>query len=286
MKKRLMYLFIVFFIFSCQKSDIKENILTKKPTTNTPDTNISKPISWYKPPLHISWSWQLTGKINTKYDVDLYDIDLETTSQSIIDTLHKKNKKVICYFSAGSYEIYRNDASKFTKEILGNTMSGWEDEKWIDIRHPLVKEIMIQRLNLAKEKNCDGVEPDNIDGYSNETGFFLTYQDQIDYNIFLAKEAHKRGLGIALKNDLDQVQELEKHFDFVINEQCYEYEECTKLTSFIDAQKPVLNVEYAREYVLNIASSRTKICNISKKYKLSTLILPLNLDDSFRFSCD
>ena len=42
----------------------------------------------------------------------------------------------------------------------------------------------------------------------------------------LADLAHERGLSIGLKNDLDQVADLVDHFDFAINEECCQYEEC------------------------------------------------------------
>ena len=72
-----------------------------------------------------------------------------------------------------------------------------------------------------------------FDGYSNDTGFSLTFENQLNYNKMLAEEAHKRGLSIALKNDLSQIKQLEPYFDFAINEQCHQYNECSLLTPFI-----------------------------------------------------
>jgi hypothetical protein len=66
----------------------------------------------------------LEGKIKTNFDVDLYDIDLFETPQSVIDELHKIGKKVICYFNAGAWEPYRDDSSKFSKEVRGKIMEG------------------------------------------------------------------------------------------------------------------------------------------------------------------
>ena len=34
------------------------------------------------------------------------------------------------------------------------------------------------------------------------------------------------------------------YFDFTLNEQCFQYHECGTLQAFIDAGKPVFNVEY------------------------------------------
>jgi len=227
----------------------------------------------------------LSGRVNTKYAVDIYDIDLFDSSKELILSLKEQNRVVICYFSAGSYENWREDRKRFPPSILGKSLDGWRGERWLDIRSDIVKKIMKKRLDLALQKGCDGVEPDNVDGYLNDTGFKLSYKEQLKYSKFLAKEAHKRGLDIALKNSLDQAKKLEPYFDFLINEQCFEYNECYKLKPFIEANKPVLNVEYRKKLRKN-RKLREKICKDSIKSNFKTLILPLNLDDSFRFSCD
>jgi len=243
-------------------------------------------VDWYKPTVESSWQWQLTGAINTSYDVDIYDIDLFESSKSLIKSLQDDGKKVICYFSAGSYEDWRSDARDFPDSILGKDMDGWEDEKWLDIRDNSLKTIMKNRLDLAKEKACDGVEPDNMDNYTNDTGFNLSADDQLVYNKFIANEAHKRGLSIGLKNDVDQIVELEAFFDFSVNEQCHIYNECENMQAFIDANKPVFNAEYAQKYIDNIDNEKDIMCTKSKELKFQTLILPNNLDDNFRIDCE
>jgi len=45
----------------------------------------------------------------------------------------RKGARVICYFSAGSYDHNRPDADQFHDSDIGNKMDGW-NEKWIDIR--------------------------------------------------------------------------------------------------------------------------------------------------------
>jgi len=240
---------------------------------------------WYKPTIHTTWQWQLSGIVNTAYDVDLYDIDLFDSNTSLIDTLHAQGKKVICYFSAGSYEAWRSDSDSFPAEVLGKEMDGW-DERWLDIRSDVLHPIILARLELAKDKGCDGVEPDNVDGYSNDTGFPLTASEQLAYNRFLATEAHARGLSIGLKNDLDQITTLEPYFDFALNEQCHEYEECAMMQPFIDAGKPVFNAEYAQKYIDNSHQDKEQLCRDANRRKFHTLILPLKLDDSSRDTCE
>jgi hypothetical protein len=240
--------------------------------------------AWYRPSLEVTWQWQLEGTLNTSYDVEIYDVDLFDTSLVNIQAIQLAGKKVICYFSAGSYEEFREDHDQFPSDALGNTLDGWEDERWLDIRSTHVQSIMLARLDLAKQKGCDGVEPDNMDGYLNSTGFSLTSNDQLAYNRFIANAAHSRALSVGLKNDVDQVSELVDYFDFAVNEQCFEYSECDTLAPFVDNGKPVLNAEYLDTYITN-TTARDALCTESRGLQFSTLILPLDLDDSFRFSC-
>jgi hypothetical protein len=98
-------------------------------------------------------------------DVDIFDVDLFDTSSSTIAQLHKLGKKVICYFSAGSYESWRSDAKDFKDGDLGHNLDDWPGEKWLRLGSQNVRDIMKKRIGMAKQKGCDGVDPDNVDGY-------------------------------------------------------------------------------------------------------------------------
>lgn len=200
---------------------------------------------WWLPEPGTSWQWQLSGTIDTSLDVMMYDIDLFDVPQSVINQLHQDGRIVICYFSAGSWEEWRPDAAKFPAQVIGNPLDGWAGEKWLDIRQlDVLLPLMEERLDLAVTKGCDGVEPDNVDGYTNNTGFPLSYDDQLVYNRSLAEQAHQRGLSIGLKNDLGQIPDLVTDFDWALNEQCFQYNECDALMPFIQAGKAVFGVEY------------------------------------------
>lgn len=239
---------------------------------------------WYRPKAGLDWHWQLTGSLDTSLPVAVYDIDLYETPTPTIEALQARGVKVICYFSAGSRENYRSDAGDFASADIGKTMDGWPDEQWVDIRSNAVRAIMSKRLDLAAQKGCDGVEPDNVDAYANDSGFALTGADQLSYNRFLAAEAHARGLAVGLKNDLDQVAELVDEFDFAVNEQCTEYDECRVLAPFIAQDKPVFHAEYDRRFRTD-AAAFADMCAASKELGFSTLVLPLSLDGSFRKPC-
>jgi hypothetical protein len=206
----------------------------------------ASPHDWWKPPLDTSWQWQLgDSAIDQSFDVDMYDIDLFDQSAEVVDALHAKGRKVVCYMSVGSYEDWREDADQFPPSVLGNDYEGWPGEKWLDIRQiDVLAPIMRARLDLCKEKGFDAVEPDNMDNYTNDTGFPLTYADQLAYNRWLADEAHQRGLSIGLKNDANQVADLVDSFDWALTEDCFEQGWCDEMLPFIQAGKPVFAAEY------------------------------------------
>jgi hypothetical protein len=85
---------------------------------------------------------------------------------------------------------------------------------------------------------------------------------------------------------MEQIPALLNFFDFAINEQCHEYNECDSLMPFISANKPVFNAEYDTKYVNNISGARNDLCEDSSRRRFKTLILPIELDDSFRYSCN
>lgn len=244
---------------------------------------------WYRPDVATTWQWQLqpngAGEINTDYAVDVYDIDLFDVPASLIAELQDAGRRVICYFSAGSYEDFREDAGEFLVSELGNVLAGFADERWLDIRSANVQRIMLDRLDRAVSKGCDGVEPDNVTAFENDTGFDLTPTDQLAFNRFIANAAHQRGLAVALKNDLGQILDLVDYFDLSVNEQCHEFDECDALQPFIEAGKPVLSAEYADRFATD-ADQRQALCTGALAENLRTLVLPIDLDDAFRFSCD
>lgn len=77
---------------------------------------------WYRPSVFVTWQWQLSGDLNTAYDVEIYDIDLFDTPVSQIQAIQALDKRVICYFSAGSYENWRPDAEEFNTGDYANTL--------------------------------------------------------------------------------------------------------------------------------------------------------------------
>jgi endo-alpha-1,4-polygalactosaminidase (GH114 family) len=239
--------------------------------------------SVWQPKPGTSWQWQLSGSIDTSVDVAMYDIDLVEAPQTVIDELHAKGRIVICYFSAGSREDWRPDAGDFSSSDYGKGLQGWPGETWLDIRSANVRAIMKKRLDLAVQKSCDGVEPDNVDGYANDTGFPLTEADQLDYLSFLSTEAHGRGLSVGLKNSVELVSKVVGSFDWALNEECLTYSECSSLAPFISAGKAVFHVEYV-DQTSDGAAKKASVCGDSSISGFSTLIKTWDLD-AWRLAC-
>lgn len=277
-------IFMVFLVTGLSACGGGDSDFTRGSVNSSNTSTPSNSGNWFRPAPLSTWQWQLGGPVNTSYNVSIYDIDLFNSSLELIQNLQGNGRKVICYFSAGSFEDYREDADLFDPAHIGQPLDGFADERWLDIRSTAVRDMMKARLDLAQQKGCDAVEPDNVDGYDNNTGFNLSYDDQIDYNIFLANEAHARGMSIGLKNDLYQVHELVDYFDFAINEQCFEFSVCNYLLPFVNQGKAVFNVEYDPRFITNNASADA-LCHDADSLHFSTLVLPYQLDDSFRFSC-
>jgi hypothetical protein len=200
---------------------------------------------WHPGPTTAAWQWQLQGKIDTNDPACVYEVDGFETSKATVAALHAKGVRVICYLDVGSWEEYRPDAGKFPRSVLGNVYEGFPEERWLDIRRfRAFAPIMEKRIAMCAHKGFDGVEPDNIAGWENKTGFPLTRADQRRYNLWIARQVHQRGMAVALKNDPRQVKELVGDFDFAVVEECFQYEECGFFEPFIEAGKAVFEAEY------------------------------------------
>jgi len=233
-------------------------------------------IKIWQPKPGTSWQWQLNGELNTEYDVKMYDIDLFDTSKEAISKLKDQGRIVICYFSAGTSEDWREDFTQYPKEIIGEKLDEWDGENWLDIRNKRLRKIISDRMDMALYKGCDGIEPDNVDGYNNNSGFDISEKDQVKFNIWLAETAHKKGLSIGLKNAVQLIPKLEKYYDWALNEQCFEFDECEEYKRFIKSGKAVFGVEYNLE--------KDEFCEQANIMNFDWLIMELDLNGT-RQSC-
>jgi len=200
--------------------------------------------SWWTPPQHLTWYWQLQGKIQNGHPAAAYDIDGFETSAGEVAALHGAGKRVICYIDVGTAENFRPDYASFPKSVLGRS-NGWPGEKWIDIRAlGVVEPIMRARFQICREKGFDAVEPDNIEAFSNHSGFPIDAAQQLTFNLWVAEAVHSLGMAVLQKNDGEQTPAMVSQFDGALTEQCNQYHECASFQPYLSAGKPVLNAEY------------------------------------------
>ncbi|KAF2157783.1 glycoside hydrolase family 114 protein [Myriangium duriaei CBS 260.36] len=254
-----------------------------------PTGNITDRVFW-QPAAGTSWQIVLLNPITvasdatqTDPDVEVFDIDLFTNSQDTINKLHSLGKKVVCYFSAGSYEPGRPDSPQFQAADLGKELEGWPGEKWLKLDSANVRSIMSARIKLASGMGCDAIDPDNVDGYSNKNGLGLTEDDSINFMQFLSSEAGRYNMSCGLKNAGDIIPDVLNVTHFSVNEQCAQYGECTTFAPFIQDKKPVFHIEYPDGSGKALAASTvSKFCSNSgdsaNSTDFSTVMKNMNLD--------
>lgn len=249
-------------------------------TSNGAATGTSSGISYWKPSIGNSFQIQFTETLDTSVEANVYDIDLFDNSSSVVSSLHSQGRKAVCYIDVGSWENWRDDANQFPSSVLGKVYEGYPDERWLDIRQiDTLAPIIGARLDLCKSKGFDGVEPDNINGYQNDTGFPLSAQDQLTYNEWLANQAHNRGLSIGLKNDTDQMNSLLSYFDWLVIEDCYDQGWCNDAKPFVSAGKPVFQIEYTEN-----GTTTSQFCSQSISNSFYGILKHQSLD-SWRQTC-
>jgi hypothetical protein len=94
-------------------------------------------------------------------DAPVWDVDLFDNPPATMAALKSAGKIVICYFSAGTAEDWRDDYRSFAAADLGKVLPEWPNEKWVRTGSQGLRNIMAQRIKLAADKGCDAIDPDN-----------------------------------------------------------------------------------------------------------------------------
>ncbi|WP_239124020.1 endo alpha-1,4 polygalactosaminidase [Rhizocola hellebori] len=231
----------------------------------------------WQPAVGMSWQWQLTGTLDLTVEADVFDLDAFTTTAEDVALLHGRGRHAICYVNVGAAEDFRPDHGRFPDRLLGKPLDGWPGERWLDIRAwEELRPIFAARFTMCRDKGFDAVEPDNVDGYANDSGFPLTGSDQLAFNRRVAELAHEHGLAAGLKNDVEQAADLVAAMDFAVNEECARYRECDQLRVFVQAGKPVFHVEYDLPV--------TAFCPVTRPLRFASLHKHLDLD-AWRQTC-
>ena len=146
-------------------------------------------------------------------------------------------------------------------------------------------------MDLCQKKGFDAIEFDNMDVWykDNRTGLNITQADAVAFVLYLAREAHERGLSMALKSVVEIVPQVRHHVDFSVVEECFANHECTRSSRntdgsygydmMIEIGKPVFVAEYRRYNTAKNVCARSNRLGFSTLYKRPTL-------GSYRVSCN
>ncbi|KAG8630989.1 hypothetical protein KVT40_000129 [Elsinoe batatas] len=271
----------------CQQPPFTDQFPSNQPPTHhapPPQSQI------WQPSAGTTWQYVLGHRVKLDHTIEqtsVWIIDLFDTAADDVAELHRRGRKVIAYFSAGSYENWRPDATRFPAPDMGKKLDDWEGEKWIRTSSPSVREIMTARMDLAVQKGFDGIDPDNVDGYDNKNGLGLTKNDAVDYVLWLAREAHSRGLAVGLKNANDIIPRVIREMQWCVQEQCVQYGDEDEYLPFIRQGKPVFHVEYPKgedtdskkcNNEKEVTGKQLQKCIRAREMGFSTIIKNIKLD--------
>ena len=206
------------------------------------------------------------------FDIDLYvdgsitgAWDGNTVSDDYIFTrdavqaIHASNRKVIAYITVGDAENWRADFQQMVDFdsacggcFLGKPFSKVFPNEWyVNINNDrgqadFMRKMVQARVDKAAASQFDSLEPDVDFAAGNVSGFRISDATQVAYNVSIAHIAHADGLSINLKSDVDEAldPQLIAAFDYVIDEQCFQYKQCENYAGFQAAGKSIFNAEY------------------------------------------
>ncbi len=214
------------------------------------------------------WDWQLGEPLDISRDVRIFDTDPDTVTPAQMHKLAGRGIYTICYVSVGTLEDYRDDKGAFPPAVVGKVYGDWPDERFLDIRRrDILLPLMRARFQRCKTAGFDAVEPDNMDVYTNDSGFDIDARDTLAYLRALADMAHGMGLEIGQKNVPELTGALHDTMDFIITESCYQDGWCADVAPYLQQNKPVLDAEYTDRPV-----NWAKACEYAQKTGISMIL--------------
>ena len=212
----------------------------------------------------MSLQYQITGELDTSVDAQLFVVDLFDASERDVRALRAAGRVVVAYVSVGSFEPWRADAATFPKSGVGDSLAGYPDESWLDIRDPEVRAVIAARFDRARDKGFDGVFASTLGGYKQQSGFALTRTDELDYARFLSDAAKQRGLSAGLSGDFELGDDVADLFDWALAIDCIGRGYCNELAAFMAQGKPVFDMETTGE--------RASVCMQAAAFGIPTTI--------------
>ena len=269
-------------------------VVVPAPVPATPVAGVKLP-----PTGKVIWDWQIgastDASIGLPAGANLIDLDGFGVSAATVAALKSKGAYMVCYLDVGSYEPGRPDSARYPSYLKLQQDPDWPAEYFLDITdvfkpNSVLASILTDRMKMCKSKGFDALEPDNLQNDENVSGGRITSQQQLDFNGWIADQAHANGLAVFQKNGPDKILETDRtgkmmveKFDGILNEQCQQYSECGPLAEYTKRGKLALNVEYRKSVALNCTLMHSNGIVALKK---DLGLVGRNMSGYLRESCD
>jgi hypothetical protein len=214
----------------------------------------------WEPAPGLTWDYLLGAEKNVikASDKNIVTIDL-IEAEEFVPYFHNRGQRVICYFSTNIY--YSADY----KKAKGGSNSS-VDQAFEKSKEKLKSETLIKsRMKKAMKYKCDAIEVDCFKNVEKESYEFAKW---------VAKTAHSIGISVGIKDVAKNSIKLEPYFDFVVVENCADFNECYHYTCFTRHDKAVFVVHYGnRGYSLS-GSSLSKLIKEQKGRNFTCVLCP------------
>lgn len=229
-----------------------------------------------------TWDIQFVEPFALDRPVTMIVLDPDNHDAEDVAGMKAKGMLVLCYVSIGTLEDWRSDIADFPSEVIGAALPDWEGERYLDIRRQdLLLPIMEKRFAVCRDAGFDGIDPDNIDAFSNDSGFDLAPTDTVAYVAALADLAHGMDLIIGQKNAPELSGALASTLDFVVTESCWRYDFCDAFKDYTAAGKPIYAIEYT-----DAQPDFAAACTEARAQGISMILKDRELSGAVYESCD
>jgi Glycoside-hydrolase family GH114 len=220
----------------------------------------------YVPAESARWLARLDGAVDIGDEADFFYLDAEQQQPEDLAELRRQGRHYLCYLSVGSFEAFRDDADQFPEAAIGNPLSSFPSERWLDIRDATVRELMAARIERLAALGCAGVPPSSLAAHTEDSGFALTASDALDYARWVAERLHAAGMSAGLIGPGSLTSELWPSFDFGLAIGCVAGSQCAEYDVFRQSGRPVFYVE------LGGAEDAPELCNAAKQLGFDAIV--------------
>ena len=238
---RYTYIVGLLVLAACGSSAGDDVAPGETPAGDAPPTRVTLP------PEGVAFDYQLGGEYVPPSGVGIVSRDRTAPAAGVYD---------ICYvngFQAQENELqwWRDNHDDLLLRTSGGSLVIDEDwnEALLDIgtgaKRDALADVVGAWIDGCAAGGYEAVEIDNLDTYARSSGL-LTQDDAVAMIALFSARAHAANLAIAQKNSAEIIDRRDAMgTDFVVNEECAHYDECSVFTDAYGAA--TLEIEYERD---------------------------------------